>query len=99
MKTLSKKHFVEQLHSAHPEYDEQGAELVFDHLGTASAEIRDAAFLWVENGTIPDISAEGYDMEKLQKEFGMNPLASILTIDWLQKDPKSARQALKEGIQ
>lgn len=99
MKTLSKKQFVEQLHSVHPEYDEQGAGLVFDHLETTSAEIREAAFLWVENGTVSDISAEGYDVERLQKEFGMNPLAAILTLDWLQKDPASARQALKAGIQ
>ena len=44
------------------------------------------------------MSAEGWSVARLEKEFRMNAIAALLTIGWLRKEPGKALAALKEGI-
>jgi hypothetical protein len=41
---------------------------------------------------------EGYSIERLMKEFGMNPIAAFLALDWLIRDPDTARALIKRGF-
>lgn len=40
----------------------------------------------------------GYSLASLQRDYGMNFLAALLTIDWIIKEPTQAIPALQDGI-
>lgn len=40
----------------------------------------------------------GYSVDSLQRDYGMNFVAALLTIDWIIKDPQKAIPALQAGI-
>ena len=98
MKIQTKREFVSALVAAHPEYSEHGAELVYGQFEKADSDVSQAIRCWIASGTEPALSAEGWSVKRLEKEFGMNALAALLTIDWLRKDPEAAKAMLKEGI-
>ena len=54
---------------------------------------------WVETGQSSDSRQyEGYSLNSLQADYGMNFIAALLTLDWLLKEPEQARQALRHYI-
>lgn len=50
------------------------------------------------NGTLPEIEIEGYNYKRLTEEFGMKPVGAFITLDWLVREPKKAKEALIKGI-
>ena len=90
--------FVAALCAAHPEYPKAGAVAVYAKIATADADVQEAAMSWIGGGEIPALSAGGHSVAALQKDFGLNGLAALLTIQWLRKDPVAAEKALKAGI-
>ena len=54
---------------------------------------------WVANSNYSNTEEySGYSMDSLQRDYGMNFVAALLTIDWIIKDPKQAIPALEGGI-
>ena len=54
---------------------------------------------WVANSNCSNTEEyAGYSMDSLQRDYGMNFVAALLTIDWIIKDPKQAIPALEGGI-
>lgn len=98
MKAISKESFCEKLLANRSGYTVVRAGRIYDQLSSSDDEIQTAALRWIEEGTEPELSAEGWDVLRLEREFLMNGLAALLTIDWLRKDPSAALAALKEGI-
>ena len=49
-------------------------------------------------GTIPKIEVEGYSYKRLLEEYGMKPVGTFITLDWLIREPEKARNALIKGI-
>ena len=94
----SKTDFVALLLSNKPDYEEQGAELIYNQLCKADSDVREAALEWIKSDQDTALIAEGYSTNRLKDEFEMNTLAALLTVDWLRKNPKDAIQALKDGI-
>lgn len=99
MNNFSKEQFVSLLTTRKKEYTPCRAERIYNQLSNSAPEIQLAALQWIESDVEPVLKQiEGWDVSRLKLEFGMNTLAAILTIDWLQKEPKQALSALKEGI-
>jgi len=40
---------------------------------------------WLEEGTQPNLATEGWSVERLEAEFGMNVIAALLTIEAIHK--------------
>ena len=54
---------------------------------------------WVKNADYSNSDEySGYSLASLQRDYGMNFIAALFTIDWIIKDPKQAIPALQGGI-
>lgn len=74
------------------------AESAVQKLLNLQPQLRPAFEAWWGSGHFPDIEVEGYSIESLMKEFGMNPIAAFLALDWLIRDPETARALIKRGF-
>lgn len=90
--------FVAALCSAHPEYVKAGAVSVYARLTASDEDVKAAVVSWIGGGDVPELSAEGHSVSSLARDYGMNALAALLTIQWLRRDPVTAKKALKAGI-
>lgn len=78
-------------------YPPAGAELVADKIEGLHPELRQAFARWWGTGEWPDVEIEGYTVERLVEERGLNPLAALLTLDWLRREPEAARTTIEHG--
>jgi len=78
-------------------YSKENAAEVVDDLSNCSEQIISAFLRWWNTGVLPDIEIEQYNVSRLRKEYGMNPIAALLSLDWLIKEPEEAKAALKRG--
>lgn len=78
-------------------YPEFGAELVANKLSKCSLEIQEAFQDWWDTGVLPELELEGYSIQHLMKEHGMSPIAALLTLDWLKRNPEEAITSLDKG--
>lgn len=79
-------------------YPENGARILVSKLIKCNPIIQNAFSIWWEKGIIPsELEIEGYSMERLINEHGMNPIAAFLTLDWLLREPQKAKQSLQKG--
>lgn len=53
---------------------------------------------WVDSGMFPDLSIEGISFAKLVKERGMNPIGAFLALDWLAREPETAKTSLSKKL-
>ena len=51
----------------------------------------------LNNQDTQNIEVEGFTVERLQNEHGMNLVASVLTLDYLERDPENALKSLSKG--
>jgi hypothetical protein len=80
------------------QYSRDGAELIADKIHCAKHEIQDAFFRFLEFSVLPDITFEDVHIKQLIDEYDMDPIAALLTMDWITRDPKKAKASLKKGI-
>lgn len=79
--------------------DEKEAKAIEDDLLVISPRLRQAVDKWLTDETIDDeIVIEGFRIKQLMNTYGMQFTGAILTMDWLIKDPDTARQAISQGI-
>jgi hypothetical protein len=89
------------------------AQRLSSNLGYSAAESRSAAaklirlqpstheaFLnWWQSGVMDSsFSVDGISIAGLMESRGINPVAALLIVDWLLRDPVEAKKALKYGI-
>lgn len=79
------------------DYEDNRAKSVVEELSQCAPEILAAFRHWWETGKLGDLEVEGYTVSKLMEQYGMNPFAAFLTLDWLWKEPKVASQAIAQG--
>lgn len=53
---------------------------------------------WVDSGIFPDLSIEGISFVKLVQERGMNPVGAFLALDWLVREPETAKTSLSKKL-
>lgn len=78
-------------------YPPSGADLVANKVEGFRPETRRAFEAWWQSGEVPGLEAEGYTVARLVEERGLNPLAALLTLDWLLREPEAARAAVDRG--
>ena len=78
--------------------DPEAAELA-EKLLAMQKPVRDILEQWLKTGEVESSFAiEGYTLQRLMDEFGMNLPAALLTMNWLSQEPEVAVQALKTGF-
>ena len=98
MSAFDEEMFAKKIAGANLGYTLLEAQIVSKRLSLADADVKEAAIEWIEKGILSSLTVEGWSIERLETEFGMNYLAAILTIDWLRKDPQAALAAIRDGI-
>ncbi|PLS68089.1 MAG: hypothetical protein CV045_09900 [Cyanobacteria bacterium M5B4] len=78
-------------------YSYQGAQLVVVKLRQSAPEIQAAFRVWWESGHIPELEVETYSVARLMQHHSMNPIAALLTLDWLIREPAKALASLQRG--
>lgn len=78
-------------------YPPKGAALVADKILACAPDLQKAFTIWWEGGELPVVEVEGYTMERLMLEHGMNPFAALLTLDFLRREPQRALISLRKG--
>ena len=63
-----------------------------------SAVIREPLVFWLKNDEETDCSYEEISAFRLMRERKFSYPNALNVIDWLHRDPKTARQALSSGI-
>ncbi len=53
---------------------------------------------WTKNKEESDYSVDCFSLMGLKKQYSMSYPAALLSIDWLIKDPLTAKQAILRGI-
>lgn len=78
-------------------YPTSGAELLADQIEHLQPQLVEIFSRWWEGGALPAIEVGGYTASRLVEEFGFTPLAALLTLDWLIREPEVAKTAIKSG--
>ena len=78
-------------------YPPQGAAVVAAKLLNLQPQLRQEFEQWWREGTLPTLNVEGYTAEQLMQERHLTPIAAILTLDWLVREPQKALEAIVRG--
>ncbi len=78
-------------------YPEKGAHLISEKIINCQPEIKAAFNRWWQSGQLTSFAIEGYTVQRLQDEHGMNAIAAFLTLDWLLREPEAALASLGRG--
>lgn len=78
-------------------YTPAGAELIADKIESLQPRLREAFESWWETGELPAVEVEGYTVERLVREHSLKPLAALLTLDWLLREPRVAKATIERG--
>lgn len=78
-------------------YQSKMAEMVAKELMNVDNSLSMHVVSWLKD-ECEDFESHGYSITGLMKERNMTYPAALLTIDWLIKDPESAKKSLTRGI-
>lgn len=80
-------------------YPERIAATTAVNLSKLTGRLAEALKDWVDKNNNPEVESNGYSTTSLMERFkGMAYPAALLTIDWLERDPVTAKQAIEKGI-
>lgn len=80
------------------QYSEKQAEGLLTELLTIDKVLIPCLEAWVTDGKESDFEAEGFSLLGLKTKYNMTYPAALLSIDWLLKDPKLAKEVINTGI-
>ncbi len=78
-------------------YNDGGAALVAAKLANLHGELAEIVERWWRDGATIHFSVRGYTVQSLMADSAMNPIAAILTLDWLLREPDKAERAIRHG--
>ena len=78
-------------------YPPHAAQAVAEKVVALTPIVRPAFEQWWTNGRLPTLAVADYSAERLMREHGMNPVAALLTLDWLVREPEKASASLRKG--
>lgn len=78
-------------------YPPNGAQMIAEKLINCTPQIQVAFTIFWEKGEFPNMEVEDYTFVGLVSEHGMKPIAALLTLDWLIREPEKAKESLKKG--
>lgn len=92
---MDNQQIIQAIQSKYP--DKYSSEKISSSLEKMSPVIKKALVEFLQNHQHPQINLEGYTVEKLVNESGMNEIAAYLTLDWIIREPEQALDSLKKG--
>lgn len=76
---------------------ESQADSVVEKICSMAPDIYEAFESWFDTGVVKEIEVEGYTIASLrQKKKNMNIVGAYLTLDWLRREPETAKFALAQ---
>lgn len=69
-----------------------------EDIRSTDIDIRENIVRYVNVNEIRNLVQPPVDVEMLMEVYNMNPIAAMLFIDWLRKDPNKALQCIMLGI-
>lgn len=69
-----------------------------DKIEAFSSVVQKAFEEWFNNKQQSNIIVEGFAFTDLLTQWGMKPIGAFITLDWLLREPESAKNALTKGI-
>lgn len=80
-------------------YPEKAAETTASNIAKLSGEMKEAIQTWLHTNKETDMGSNGYTISSLMNRFkGMTYPAALLTIDWLKREPETAKKAIERGL-
>lgn len=76
------------------DYKNSKVDGVIEKVSKFSEKVAASFEKWVTTGVIDDIEVEGYSIKSIVDKRPMKIVAAYLMLDWLERDPKTAKQAL-----
>lgn len=95
---MTQEDFVKKLLARSNDYSEAEAKFLFAELEHKTESVKHAIEKWVSSGEKTILYAQSWTSSVLEKEYMMNYIAAILTIDWIIREPDIAEKALKRGL-
>ena len=78
---------------------EEVAAGIIEDVGRMDSSLQGVWETWCQCEEVDDhLRVEGYTTADLMEQYGLEFTGAILTMDWLLKDPKTAKEALAYGI-
>lgn len=79
--------------------DEKTAQKLEEKLRMVSDELKPILSEWIESGTEANACIfNGYSVDSLMKNHGMQFTGALLTLDWLIREPEKATLVIEKGI-
>lgn len=78
-------------------YRARAAEIVAERLLSSSPAVQEAFLAWRSADAYPELCVAGYTVARLIREHSMEPVAALLTLDWLSREPERAAASLRKG--
>lgn len=95
---MTQEDFVKKLLERSKDYSMAEANFLFAELEHKTEGTKQAIEKWVSTGEKTILHAQNWTSSDLEKEYTMNYIASVLTIDWIIREPDMAEKALKRGL-
>jgi len=79
-------------------YPPAGAKLVAEKLVASSPMVKVSFLHWWRTGVLDtEMEIEGYTLTRLIDQHTLKPIAAFLTLDWLVREPETARAVIARG--
>jgi len=78
-------------------YPSKGAQTIAEKLVMCQPAIKIVFLKWWRTGEFTPLEIEGYTWKYLMEKQSMNPIAALLTLDWLLREPDKAKKSLHKG--
>ena len=75
-------------------YSRAGAESAAPKLEKMDPRLMEALLRWDRVGELPDFPVQGFTAQELMEHLGLHPIAAILMLDWLLREPEAAKSAI-----
>lgn len=80
-------------------YPESAAIATSSNLSRLTGRFQTAIERWLADETETDLDSHGYSSKELMARFkGMTYPATVLTLDWLERDPEKVIRTIEQGI-
>jgi hypothetical protein len=91
---ISKENLLERI-TTEFDYPLPRAESATKKLLDLQPQLKSEFEQWWHTGQLPTIEIEGYTVQRLMTEREMNPIAAILALDWLIREPEFAKESFQ----
>ena len=95
---MTQEDFVKNLLERCNDYSSAEANFLFTELEHKTEAAKLAIKKWVLTGEKTVFQAKNWTSSDLEKEYAMNYIAAVLTVDWVIREPETAEKALKRGL-